>query len=176
MRGEDRTAFDHVIVKKPQPQKSAAQLYLEQYQSLCAERDAIEACMADFRSRATRVSQSWQPDRVQSSPTPDGRYDAVAEGVDYRNETMPDYSELLQRIPLKAREIMDTISLVPDAQQRTVLYAKYITLRYPDNRWSNIAEYVHFSPSYTRELHQRGLEAVEDILAGRAVKTAEKGR
>ena len=167
--------MEHVIVKKPQPQKSAAQLYLEQYQSLCAERDAIEACIADFRSRATRVSQSWQPDRVQSSPTPDGRYDVVAEGVDYRDEMMPDYSELLQRIPLKAREIMDTISLVPDAQQRTVLYAKYITLRYPDNRWSNIAEYVHFSPSYTRELHQRGLEAVEDILAGRCAKKAEKG-
>ena len=168
--------MEHVIVKKPQPQKSAAQLYLEQYQSLCAERDAIEACIADFRSRATRVSQSWQPDRVQSSPTPDGRYDVVAEGVDYRDEMMPDYSELLQRIPLKAREIMDTISLVPDAQQRTVLYAKSITLRYPDNRWSNIAEYVHFSPSYTRELHQRGLEAVEDILAGRCAKKAEKGR
>lgn len=168
--------MEHVIVKKPQPQKSAAQLYLEQYQSLCAERDAIEACIADFRSRATRVSQSWQPDRVQSSPTPDGRYDVVAEGVDYRDEMMPDYSELLQRIPLKAREIMDTISLVPDAQQRTVLYAKYITLRYPDNRWSNIAEYVHFSPSYTRELHRRGLEAVEDILAGRCAKKAEKGR
>ena len=168
--------MEHVIVKKPQPQKSAAQLYLEQYQSLCAERDAIEACIADFRSRATRVSQSWQPDRVQSSPMPDGRYDVVVEGVDYRNETMPDYSELLQRIPLKAQEIMDTISLVPDAQQRTVLYAKYIILRYPDNKWTNISEYVHFSPSYTRELHQRGLEAVEDILAGRAVKTAEKGR
>lgn len=146
--------------------KSRAQVYLEQYRALCIQCDAIEASIADYRCRATRVTQTWQAERVQSTPEPDSRYDAVAEGIDYIDSAMPDYAELLQRMDMQMREIIGVINLIPDAAERSVVYAKYVLYARPGYTWSDIAAYVYYSESRTREIHDNALRTVEKILSG----------
>lgn len=146
--------------------KSRAQIYLEQYRALCVQLDAIEACVADYRSRATRVTQSWQPDRVQSTPSPDARYDAVADAIDYMDAAMPDYCEILQRMQMQLREIVGVINMIPDATERSVIYAKYILFANSRYTFDDVADYVHYSYAHAYRILVAAHATVERILDG----------
>lgn len=146
--------------------KSRAQIYLEQYRALCVQLDAIEACVAGYRSRATRVTQSWKADRVQSTPSPDARYDAVADAVDYMDAVMPDYCEILQRMQMQLREIVGVINLIPDATERSVIYARYILFANPRYTFDDVADYVHYSYTHAYRILVAAHDTVERILDG----------
>lgn len=85
--------------------------------------------------------------------------DAVYKMIDLQNELKRDIEAL---VDLK-KEIMNTIRLVTDAEQQTLLEKRYLCFL----SWEKIAVEMHYSIQHIYRMHDEALNVVNTILAMR---------
>jgi DNA-directed RNA polymerase specialized sigma subunit len=85
--------------------------------------------------------------------------DAVCKMIDLQNELKRDIEAL---VDLK-KEIMNTIRLVTDAEQQTLLEKRYLCFL----SWEKIAVEMHYSIQHIYRMHDEALNVVDTILAMR---------
>jgi len=85
--------------------------------------------------------------------------DAVCKMIDLQNELKRDIEAL---VDLK-KEIMNTIRLVADSEQQTLLEKRYLCFL----SWEKIAVEMHYSIQHIYRMHDEALNVVDTILAMR---------
>lgn len=110
-------------------------------------RNAIRAA----RSRAEATTQALRP-----APGGSGGQDKVAAGVELLDSYQRKLADQLTESEKLRAEIENAISGVPNFLQRQVLMSRYID----GLSWFYIADHLHISESYAKNLHGRALATV----------------
>lgn len=133
-----------------------AKAYLKQAQFLDRRIKTKLQQISSLEDTATRCTASISD--MPRNPNRGGSRmaEAVEKIVDLENEIKQDVADL---VALK-REVMATISRLPDIQQQLLLEKRYFCYM----RWEDIADDLGISPQHTYRIHGYALKEIERIL------------
>lgn len=121
------------------------------------EMDALRERDGFWRAEAERCTASYGPGAPGGGNVVDRRAELVARIVDAQREI----ETRIEEIAAAEREAMELINLLDDERARTLL-----TLYYVDGlKWREVAERMHYHPTYVERMHRRALEALAFLIA-----------
>ena len=115
--------------------------------------------ISHLRSLVGKVTAAYSGDTGGGSGNPDKFGDAIAKIVDLETALNADIDTYVN-VRQKAK---NTIDLIPDVDQATVLYKRYFEFK----KWEQIACEMSFTYRWVLKLHGRALQSLDLILKER---------
>lgn len=132
-----------------------AKEYLNQIYIIEARYEAKKEQARDMRLLAESAGAiRYDRERVQTSPTADGLFTTVLKIIESENDAIDCASQLFN---IKETIISQIINL-DDANYMRILCLKYVH----HNNLTTIADKMHFTYQYTKELHKKALDSFEE--------------
>lgn len=112
--------------------------------------------IARWEDEATRITSSYGNNPASRGGAPDRRAELVAKIVDARREYEAEIAEKLD----EEKETLALIHMLPEGRHRTALELYYVDCL----RWEDVAEEMHYAPTYMRRLHIAALDMLQKML------------
>lgn len=87
---------------------------------------------------------------------PDRRAELVAKIIDARREYEAEIESKLD----EEKDALALIHMLPEGRHRTALELYYVDCL----RWEDVAEQMHYAPTYMRRLHMAALDMLQKML------------
>lgn len=130
--------------------------YLSRYLIADREIDRKLEEISRLRLKITGTGIDLSTDHIQSSPAGDRMARTVEKIVDMSRE-LDEQIDALREIK---RDVLQTISMLPDERQRAVLRRRYIN----GKTWEQIAVDLNMSYRWVCELHGRALKKIASVI------------
>ena len=133
-----------------------AKEYLAQLGKLRNKIEQDRDYLRDKRFKSIGGSVSGDADRVQTSPSLDGPYNAIIECVDLEKKIE---AEVIS-YNMKWQEIVSTINEIDNPNYSKVLYKRWVL----GERMTDIAKDMYLHPKSLSRIHKQALEELQKIL------------
>lgn len=133
-----------------------AKQFLIQYQSALIRARRLQAQIDALKDQRDSIGQSFDQERVQSTPKTDKIGELVAKITDLTLDLMDAEADQL----MVMLDVEDVINRVSDPTCQLLLHARYIQLK----KWSFIAEEMDYSYRGILKVHERALKEVDKLI------------
>ena len=133
-----------------------AKSFLRQYEHARRRVQEIWLRLEDLEEQSTNVTQLMEGDRVQTSGNQDRLGEVVARKVDLQEELVKAETEALDIM----NQVYSVVDQMQDPDRQQVIRLRYIKCQ----KWTDIADEMHYELRSVFYLHGHALEDVERII------------
>ena len=130
--------------------------WLRSYRLLKAEIDTLENEIAEWKSRAARLTQSYS-----GMPSGSGSTDQIPSTVERIMELEERLQHKADKLTQTRHDIENAVEMVPNSSHRTLLRKRYID---GERDWDAIGDTIGYTERHARRVHGWALQSLKNVL------------
>ena len=142
-------------------QHITAKEYLQQVKNIDYQLKNIEDEVRQLQSEIITVRSAWPDGQPHGTGTSDPVGNTASKLADKLGALEQKHNDMMLKLWIKRAEIVRTLSEMPHAEYKRLLYLRYVKLQ----MWEQIAVDMHYTYQWVAgSLHSNALEELQQIL------------